>query len=298
MFNIIQKRKWWYGISLAALIPGFIMLMMGGLRPGIDFTGGSLLRVGFTGIRPTAQDVTKSLQGILSGDFFAQPIEKQDIVIRGQDISEVDQAKVVEKLSGDFGGAHEVSFESIGPTVGKELRQKSITAMVVVLFFIILYISFAFRKVSIGPVRPWTYGVMAVLALIHDVLFVVGAFAIMGYFFKFEIDSLFVTALLTTLGFSVHDTIVVFDRIRERLRTNPAETYEMTVNESINQTLVRSLNTSLITLLVLISLYFFGGDTIRNFVLALILGISVGTYSSIFVASPLLVTWEKFTSRK
>jgi preprotein translocase subunit SecF len=191
----------------------------------------------------------------------------------------------------------EQSFESVGPTVGAELKRKAIVAVILVLALIVLYVTWAFRKVSAGPVASWVYGVSAIVALIHDVVMVIGIFALLGHFFSIEVDSLFVTALLTVLGFSVHDTIVVYDRIRERIASAVGKTYEEVVNESLNQTLIRSINTSMTAILILFALVLFGGDSIRHFTLALLIGIASGTYSSIFVASPLLVVWEKLKRR-
>src|SRR3989339_831496 len=186
----------------------------------------------------------------------------------------------------------ELRFDSIGPTIGNELKRKSFYAIIVVLLAIILYIAYAFRKVS-KPVESWIYGLSAIIALAHDIFIVTGLYAIFGHFFDFQADALFVTALLTILGFSVHDTIVTFDRIRENLHRHQDETFMAVVNRSVNETIVRSLNTSLTTLFVLLSVYLFGGDSIKNFVLTLMLGLIIGTYSSIFIASPLLVIWNK-----
>lgn len=297
MYNIIPRRKLWYTISLAVLIPGLVALGAGGLKLGIDFTGGSLLTLNFESARPSVDQILANVDPILEGEILLQPSGDKGVLLRTQSITEEQQAEITDSLSKAFGQVEEVSFESIGPTIGKELRQKSILAIFVVLLFIIAYIAFAFRKVASGPIRSWTYGLVAVIALVHDIFFVVGIFALLGWGYGIEVGALFVTALLTTLGFSVHDTIVVFDRVRERLRMHPTETFEQTVNSSINQTLVRSINTSMTAILVLLVLYFFGGESISYFVLALILGLTAGTYSSIFVASPLLVTFQRFTRK-
>ena len=184
-----------------------------------------------------------------------------------------------------------VRFDSVGPVVGQELKSKAWQAIVLASICIILYIAWAFRKVS-RPVSSWKFGVTAVVTLLHDVLVVFGVFVILGELAQVEMDALFITALLTILGFSVHDTIVVFDRIRENLTRSYSDNFESCVNDSLNQTLARSINTSLTTLLVLLAILFFGGDSIKYFVLALILGIFIGTYSSIFVASQLLLVWH------
>lgn len=297
MYNIIQKKKIWYLISSILLLPGIVALFMGGLHLGIDFTGGSITRYTFPEDKPSAEKIREVVSMAVSVDLQVQEIGDSDMIIRSPLLSNEEKNSMRDIIFEAYGDIEEVSFESIGPTIGKELRSKAITAIILVLVFIILYITFAFRKIGMGPVQSWVYGGVAVITLAHDILFVTGVFALLGIFFQVEIGSLFVTALLTTLGFSIHDTIVVFDRIRERLRVNPASTFEQTVNESVNQTILRSINTSITTILVLISLYIFGGESIKDFVLALIIGIFIGTYSSIFIASPLLVTWERFKSR-
>ena len=186
----------------------------------------------------------------------------------------------------------ELRFDSVGPSIGQELKRKSIAAIIIVLVAIVLYIAWAFRKVS-KPIASWKYGLTAVITLFHDVMIVVGVFAVLGKFAGIEINTAFVAAILTVLGYSVNDTIVVFDRIRENLPRSD-EDFEGTVNISVNQTLRRSINTSITTLLVLLAVFFFGGSSIRDFVLALSIGVFIGTYSSIFLASPLLVVWERF----
>jgi len=232
------------------------------------------------------------------GTIKAQPLGDNEMTIRLKNIDNDKYQSVLAFLDEKFGSVEEKSFESIGPTIGQELRDKAIVAVILVLIFIIIYISFAFRKISGGVVKSWVYGLGALVALFHDILIVVGIFAILGKFWQIEIDILFITALLTVLGFSVHDTIVVYDRVRERLKTNYNQTFEETVNESVNQTLIRSINTSLTTLLVLLALYLFGGESIKLFILALMVGIIAGTYSSIFIASPFLVTWQKIRKRE
>jgi len=189
----------------------------------------------------------------------------------------------------------ELRYDSVGPSIGEELKRKSLYAIIVVLIAIVLYIAWTFRKVSM-PVASWKYGLTSIIALFHDVMIVLGIFAVLGKFFDIEINAAFIAAILTVLGYSVNDTIVVFDRIRENLPRSE-EDFEGTINTSVNQTLTRSINTSLTTLLVLLSILFFGGGTIRDFVLALSIGVFIGTYSSIFLASPLLVVWERLKSR-
>ncbi|MBU1037010.1 protein translocase subunit SecF [Patescibacteria group bacterium] len=217
-------------------------------------------------------------------------VDQLQIDLSDEDVSKLlGQEDEKKSMSENF---TELRFDSIGPTIGKELQHKTIYAIIIVLFAIMGYIAYAFRKVS-KPVESWKYGISAIIALGHDILLVIGIFSILGHFLGTQIDSLFVTALLTILGFSVHDTIVTFDRIRENLHRHQDKTFETVVNQSINETIVRSLNTSLTTLFVLTAAYIFGGATIKNFILALILGIIFGTYSSIFVACPFLLIFYK-----
>ena len=298
MFNIIQKRKYWYILSALLIIPSVIAILLGGLKLGIDFTGGSLIRVDFVDNQPTVVEMEESLAKVEDlGVVRAQPYGDTEMTLRLKNIDNDTFQEILTTLREDYTTVEEKSFESIGPTIGQELKEKAIVAMILVLVFIVLYTSFAFRKSGSASVKPWVYGLGTLVALFHDIIIVVGVFAIMGKFFDIEIDILFITALLTVLGFSVHDTIVVYDRVREKLKTSYNKTFEETVNESVNQTLVRSVNTSLTTLLVLAALYLFGGQSISQFVFALIIGIIAGTYSSVFIASPFLVTWQKITNK-
>jgi preprotein translocase subunit SecF len=226
-----------------------------------------------------------------------QPSGEQDYLIRSESIDEAKHQALLKAVKdGTKKDITELSFESIGPTIGKELQTKSIWSILIVILAIISYIAFAFRHVS-KPVASWKYGASAIIALVHDLLTAIGIYAIAAHFMGWEVDGLFITALLTILGFSVHDTIVTFDRTRELLRrSNPAE-FASTVNEAINQTIVRSLNTSITALLTLTAIYLFGGESTRHFIFTLLVGITVGTYSSIFVASPILVLWNKMDKK-
>jgi preprotein translocase subunit SecF len=298
MYRIIQKRNYLFGLSLALLIPGIVGFSIWGLRLGIDFTGGSLVRLNFSNA-PLATNIVQdaaSQAGMKA--TTVQETGAHGLTVRTEAMSNDQRTNFLEKLQAKDPTTVQESFESIGPTIGNELKRKAITATAIVLLIIVLYITWAFRRVSSGPVPSWVYGVCAIIALVHDLFMVVGVFAIFGHFFGIEIDALFVTALLTVLGFSVHDTIVVYDRIRERLIGAAGKTFEDVVNESLNQTMIRSINTSMTALLILSALFFFGGETIRNFVLALLIGIASGTYSSIFVASPLLVIWHNWKLKK
>ena len=309
MLPIIQSRKTYFIISSILVIASIAALSIWGLVPAIDFTGGSLMEVEFSRARPTVSEVRESLSDLEIGEVKIQPTGEQGMLLRFKDISEETHQQILEKL-GSFNeiegednhprppesNVTEHKFTSIGPIVGQELKKKTTFAMILVVVCIILYIAWAFRKVS-KPVQSWKYGLTAIIALVHDVLIVSGIFAVLGHFFGFEVDVLFVTALLTILGYSVNDTIVVFDRIRENLFRYQGFDFEDTVNRSVNETVVRSLNTSITTLLVLFSIFLFGGASIKQFILALICGAMVGTYSSIFLASPLLVVWERLRKR-
>ncbi|MDP2683890.1 MAG: protein translocase subunit SecF [bacterium] len=298
MYKIIQKRKYWYILSAIIVIPGLIAIFMGGLQLGIDFTGGSLIRINFPETRPGIEEVNSSLSSVQDlGDIKVQPYGDSEYTFRLRNIDNNKYQEMVDKLSETFGTVEERSFESIGPTIGQELKSKAILSILLVLIFIVVYISIAFRKSGSTTVKSWVFGLGTLIALFHDIIIVVGMFAILGLFLNVEVDILFITALLTVLGFSVHDTIVVYDRVRERLKLSHDKTYEEIVNESVNQTLIRSINTSLTTLLVLLALYIFGGDSIRWFIFALLIGIVAGTYSSIFIASPFLATWNKLINK-
>lgn len=292
MLQIIQHRIYNYILSGVLLALAIAALATWGIKFGIDFTGGSLLEVQFTAARPAVEAMQQKLALTDIGNVTIQPVGETGAILRFRDVDEIKHQQIVRQL-GDAGGGtvSEKRFESVGPIIGSELKSRAMWAFGVALFFIVSYIAWAFRKVS-RPVASWKYGVAAVLALAHDAVIVVGAFSVLGHFYGIEIDSLFVSALLTIVGFDVHDTIVVFDRIRENLFRGASSTFEDTVNKSVNDTIMRSINTSFTVLLVLTMLFLFGGESIRYFSLALIIGIVMGTYSSIFVASPIVVDWH------
>lgn len=293
---IIKHRKIWYAFSLAIVIASLFCLFKFGLKQGIDFTGGSLLEVEYSNARPEVFVLKGKVEALNIGGAIVQPLGERNVIIRMKDITEENHQKVLSAVLSD-GQGKEIRFDSIGPVIGKELKKKSVIAIVLVVAMIVLYVAFAFRKVS-KPVNSFYYGLMAVVALIHDVTLPAGVFAVLGHYYGVEVDTLFVTAILTVLGFSVHDTIVVFDRIRENLKNNGnKDNFEVVVGDSVNQTIGRSINTSLTVILVLLSVFFLGGESTKYFSLALIIGVSVGTYSSIFLASPLLVTTERLRKK-
>ncbi|MDP3970284.1 MAG: protein translocase subunit SecF [bacterium] len=294
LFNILGTRKIWYTISSVMIIATFIAWIAFGFNLGIDFTGGSLMQVKYPDVAPSSAEIADQLSGLDLSEVVVQPSDETTVILKVPFVSNEQRQEILSTLGE---GVVEESFESIGPTIGQELREKSITAIILVVIAIIVYVAVAFRKVSQGPVPSWAFGVSAIIALLHDILITLGVFLVLGHYFGVEINVMFITALLTILGFSVNDTIVVFDRIREGLRRSQQENFEGVINESINHTMMRSLNTSITTLIVLFALYLFGGETIKYFVLALIIGITAGTYSSIFIASPLLLLWQKVLKR-
>lgn len=298
MINIIGHRKLWLIIASTLVIASIAAIAVWGLKFGIDFTGGSLLELSFKN-RPATSELASDLANFGAENVGIQPVGDNGMILRFKSVDETKHQEILKHLGEKFGGVEEQRFESIGPTIGKELRTKAIYSIVVVLICIILYIAWAFRKVS-KPVKSWKYGVIAVLALLHDVGIPIGVFAVLGRFMGVEVNSAFVAAVLTILGYSVNDTIVVFDRTRENLlhAGGDYEHFDKIVNESVNQTFARSINTTLTTMLALIAVFFWGGESVKYFALALLMGIGLGAYSSIFIASPLLVVWEEWSTRK
>jgi len=277
------------------MVPGIIFWIISGLPLGIDFTGGTLWELKFEK-PPQVQEFSKFLSGKNLEIFSAQPAG-QSIILRLKEIDQTKKEEVKREIGGKFGKVEELRFETVGPVISRELTRKALIAIALASVAIVLYISWAFREVP-KPASSFRFGICAILALLHDVFVVVGAFAILGKFLGATVDSLFVTALLTIIGFSVHDTIVVFDRIRENLKKLGNYSFSQVVNHSILQTLGRSLSTSLTVIFVLTALLLFGGETIRWFIVALLIGIVSGTYSSIFTASPLLVLWQEILERR
>lgn len=295
---LIQHRRIAYWISGILVVASIISIAVWGLRLGIDFAGGALLEVSYTQSRPSVAAVQQALSSVGLKTAQVQPSGDKNLLIRMKDISEEEHRRVRTALENAGGSPEELRFDSIGPTIGKELRNKSLTAIVLVVLMIVLYMTWAFRKVS-KPLSSWRYGVIAIAALMHDVIIPTGIFAALGHFLGVEVDTLFVTALLTVLGFSVHDTIVVFDRTRENLLKHRGQwTFDVIVGKSVRQTLSRSINTSFTTMLVLAALLVWGPVSTRYLSLALLLGIFFGTYSSIFIASPLLVSWSIWREKK
>jgi len=312
MFIINHKKIFFIG-SAILMVASIFSVVFFGLNFGVDFKGGSLTEIVYlqTGVDtmsalPTTAELKADLEQLGLGSFTLQKSSAQTetemggVILRARDLTEVERIEVFSVISraGEY-QIEEKRYNSIGPSIGKELRDKAVWAILIVIIAIILFVAFAFRKVTEvadteNKVSSWKYGFAAIIALVHDVLIPTGIFACLGYFFiDYQIDTIFVMAALAILGFSVNDTIVVFDRVRENLATSGKENFDEIVGKSLSQTITRSINTSLTTLVVLLALYFFGGEATQQFALVLSLGVIFGTYSSIFLATPLLTLFHK-----
>jgi preprotein translocase subunit SecF len=295
---IIKYKKVFLSLSLFIVVASLAATLFYGLKLGIDFKGGALMEASYSGTRPTLETVVAAVKTVNIGETVVQESGTQDFSIKSRDLSEPERQALLGALSiNNTAPVSEKSFTSIGPSVGTELARKAILSIILVILSIIIFIAVAFRKVS-KPVASWKYGLIAIVTLAHDLIIPSGVFALLGHFRGAEVDTLFVVALLTVLGLSVSDTIVVFDRIRENLRLHVADTFSETVGRSISQTFTRSINTSLTVIIALIALYFFGPEATKNFSLVLITGMFFGTYSSIFVASPILVLVENYQKKQ
>src|SRR3989344_4019108 len=311
MFNFTKYSIVYYSFSGILIAASIAALVAFGLKFGIEFTGGGNMEIEFLEQRPANVDISNALAEFNLGDVQVQPVGEKGAVLRFKEVDETTHASILAKLNEVY-QVQETNFQYIGPSVGNELKNKTVIAIVLVLLMITLYITFAFRKVS-RPVASWKYGLASLVALFHDILIPLGMFAVLGKWYNVEITTSIVAALLTVLGFSVHDTIVIFDRIRENIMRAPSRPvppgrdgvrasktgdFAQTVNESLRQTVGRSISTVATTLFVMIAIFFFGGHTLKYFALALIVGIASGAYSSIFIAGPLLVAWQKWSEKR
>lgn len=294
--NIIRYKNWYFALSLLVIIPGVISLLLWGLNLSIDFTGGSKLSYTVPQVVQNENTLTTIFEKNKAKVASVQT-SGNTIAIRTQTLDQNTHNKILADLEKNIPGIKEQEFSTIGPTIGKETTVNAFWGIVIASLLIVLYIAWSFRGVP-KPTNSWRFGICAIIALLHDALVLLGVFSILGHFLGVEVDSLFVTAILTVIGFSVHDTIVVFDRIRENLRVHAGLPFAEVVNASILQTLGRSLNTSLTVILVLFALLIFGGESTKWFVAALLVGIISGTYSSIFNAAPLLVLWHQLREKK
>lgn len=285
---IIRNRKIFLSISAVLILLSFAAIAIFGLPLGIDFKGGALTEASYTDVRPDVEIINEALkQNETFVSATVQPEGEKNIIIRTKDLSETERQTLVAALN-TTGAVTINNYTSIGPSVGRELTNKMIMAIIFVSAIIILFIAYAFRNVS-RPVKSWKYGVIAIATLLHDIIIPTGIFAVLVRFYHAEVDTLFVVALLTVIGLSISDTIVIFDRIRENLKNNRYATFAETVGQSLNQVYTRSVNTALTVIIVLVALSIFGPSTTRVFSLMLTAGMICGTYSSIFLASPLLV---------
>lgn len=293
MYNIISKTKYAYIFSVTLTILSIISLFVWGLKFGIDFTGGTRMEIQFANIMPLNQELADALKEQNLKSLIIQPTGNNSIILRYASEEDAVNQAVTKALTEKYPDSKQLSVDFTNSSVSGELKSKSLWAIFFAVVGIMAYIAWAFRKVS-RPVESWKYGAGAVIALVHDILITVGVFSLLGHFKGIEVGIPFIAALLTILGFSVHDTIVVYDRTRENLmRSSSKEQFPDIVNRSLNETLVRSINTSLTVILTLLAIHFFGGESIKDFSLALLVGVFFGTYSSIFVASALLVTSYK-----
>jgi len=294
-FNFTKYRKIYLILSAILTIGILVLLFTFGLKPGIDFTGGTILEIEYETKteRPSNQAIKDSLKDLGLGEFSVQPTGDKGVILRMKDIQEETHQQIIQKLS-ENQQLEELRFESIGPVIGKELRNKTGVVVVLSILAIVIYIAIAFRKVSF-PVKSWQYGIASLLILGHDILIPLGVFSVLGKVYNVQITIPVIAALLTVIGYAINNVVVVYDRLRENLLRvySRKESFEDLVNRAINQTLTRQLNTSLTTLFPLIFIFLMGGETLRYFSLALIIGLLAGLYSSIFLAGPLLVAWLK-----
>ncbi len=300
---VIKYRKWFFSLSIILTALAIYGMFVYGFKLGIDFKGGTITEARYVDIRPDKGEVERAIGKLDLGGFSVRPSGTDRYIIRTQELDQKQRSQLVESLAVDSVSRDEElnmpvieRQNTVGPVAGSTLANKAVKAILLVILMIVLFITFAFRKVS-QPVVSWKYGLATIIALAHDVIIPTGVFVFLGRLYGLEIDLLFVGGLLAILGYSVHDTIVVFDRVRENLRinkdTNKNEVFESTVGRSVTETMVRSINTSLTILIMLCALYFVGSSATKDFSLLLLIGIIAGTYSSIFLASPLLVTFYK-----
>lgn len=292
--NFLKYRKIHFIFSGTIIVGSIIFLFVFGLNFGIDFLGGSILEVDFEE-RPENLVIQEKLKDLNLGEIIIQPTGEKGVILRFKEIDESTRQQIVSNLN-EISKVTEKRFESIGPTIGAEIREKTITLIIVSLIALLLYIAVAFQKIS-KPISSWQYGIVSIITLFFDILIPISILALLGKFYNVQFTVPIVTALLTVLGYTINDKVIVFDRIRENILKSYKENFEELINDSLNQTLQRSLITGFCTLLVLFSIFFLGGETLRYFSLTLILGIIVGTYSSIFLTSPILISWLKWRKK-
>lgn len=294
-----KRKRIWFTLSIALFAIAAAALIYYRLPLGIDFQGGAQIEVSLEKQIEEGELREKISQYPGARGVIVTKTGENSFIIRMLPITDAEHQEINKKLQEDFGTVTEKQYQLVGPSVSQDLTRKAIIAVVLAAIMIIIYLAYSFRGVSY-PVSSWRFGVIAVIALLHDLLITIGVFAVLAHFFHFEVDASFITALLTVMGFSVHDTIVVFDRVRENLirGRDGAYDFEQVADESLAQTLNRSLATSLTVIFTLTALVVLGGESIRAFVVTLLVGITVGAYSSIFTATPLLVVWQQRATRR
>ena len=290
--RFLKYKKLYYIFSGLLALASLFCLIFFGLKFSIDFTSGTILEVEFEN-RPENKVIQEKLGDLGLGEIIIQPTGEKGVILRMSEINEETHQQIISKIR-EISEVQEKRFESIGPSVGKELRRKTIILITISLLALLVYMAIAFRNVS-GPISSWQYGIISIIALIFDVLIPLGNFALLGKLYNIQFSIPIITALLTILGYTINDKVIIFDRVRENLLRGRGENFDDLVNQSLNQTLWRSLSTGTCSLLVLLAIFFLGGETLRYFALTLIIGIIAGTYSSLFLAAPILITWRGLT---
>jgi preprotein translocase subunit SecF len=294
---ILNNKKIFLSVSLILVGLSVFSVLFFGLNFGIDFKGGAMTEISYEENKPSLNQINESLGMLGLGGLSVQPTGELGYIIKTRSLDETEHDSLLNALT--IGGEYsfqETNFNSVGPSVGKELTRKALLAILLVALVIVFFIAYAFRGIS-KPVSSWKYGFIAIITLLHDIIIPVGIFAIISNFTGAEVDSLFVVAVLTILGLSVSDTIVIFDRVRENLKEDSKNSFEEVVGKSLSQSFMRSINTSVTTIIVLLCLFVFGPNSTKYFALMLALGMFFGTYSSIFLSSPLLVLAKKLQDK-
>lgn len=287
--RVVEHRRIWYTLSAVLIGASVVAIIIWRFNFGIDFTGGSLTELAFTGVRPPTADIQRRVEELGASRVKVQTAGASSVIIRTAPLTQEVRNAIVRAFGQE---AQELRSESIGPSIGRELARKTVTGIVLSLVFITLYVAWMFRKAG-REISTWAYGTVALIAMAHDVLIPMGVFAVLGAFRNVEIDAPFIAAVLTILGYSINDSIIVLDRVRENVHVLRGKPFAEMVEASVHQSFARSMNTTFTTILALVTVIFFGGTSIRSFAIALAIGIGVGAYSSIFIAAPLLVTWHE-----
>ncbi|HOL90317.1 MAG TPA: protein translocase subunit SecF [Candidatus Pacearchaeota archaeon] len=295
MIRFTKYNKIYLIIAGITLLLSFYFIIFWGLKPGIDFTGGTILEIEYKDKRPSNQEIEEKLKKFNLGSISIQPTEEKGVIIKTKEISDDVHNEILSVLGKDDGIIEEKRFEFIGPVIGKELTEKTFIVVVLSLIAMMIYISLAFRKMK-KPIKSWQYSLSSVFCLFHDTLIVLAVFSILGKIYGVEISIPIITALITLVGYSINNTVVVFDRMRENISFGGS--FDEIIDKSLNETLLRQFGTSFTTLVAVLSIFFFGGTTLKYFSLTLVIGLIVGSFSSFFIAAPLLLEWLRLKERK